>query len=142
MQLKVAEYEVELVDKPTPPTILPTDPVPTSEPTTAPPPVENTVQFVDNLNWGIVYVYAKNSDGDELCGAWSGTRITNTEINDFDETLFIFNVPARASSMVINNGRDKRTEEITYFDVTGYYLTEDTDELGHYIVEWWKQYDE
>ncbi len=142
LQLKVAEYDVELVDKPTPPTILPTDPVPTSEPTTAPPPVENTVQFVDNLNWGIVYVYAKNSDGDELCGAWPGTRITNTEINDFNETLFIFNVPAGASSMVINNGDDKRTVEITYFDVAGYYLPEDTDELGHYIVEWWKQYDD
>lgn len=133
LQLFIAELIPKLADL-TPPTIFPTEPVPT---TTAPPPVENIIQFVDNEFWGTVYVYAKNSDGDELCGAWPGTRITNTTLNEFDETLFIIAVPVGTSSIVLNNGVDKQTEEITYFDVTGYYLTGDIDDSGHYEVDWW-----
>ena len=133
LQNYLAEFDVELAE-PTPPIIEPP-----TEPTTEPLPVSKTVRFVDTENWQKVYLFAYDSNGNELCGEWPGTRITDTETNDFDETLFVFTIPEGAYSILINDSAGKLTTDITDFDVDGYYLTGDIDENGRYCVDWWKE---
>ena len=129
LQKFLADFEgVMLAEELTPPIIEP----PTE------PSVEKTVRFIDNMNWGFVYLCAYNSESDSISGQWPGTRITQTEKNEFDETVFIFTIPAEAEWFVLSNGADEITENITNFDVDGYYL-DDKDKQGRYVVGWWKE---
>ena len=76
LQKFLADFEgVMLAEELTPPIIEP----PTE------PSVEKTVRFIDNMNWGFVYLCAYNSESDSISGQWPGTRITQTEKNEFDE---------------------------------------------------------
>lgn len=133
LQRYIANYNVELGNLTPPTTESPT--VPTTEPLSG----GNTVRFIDALNWGKAYLIAYDSNGNNLCGNWPGTQITDTEENDFDETLFIFTIPAGATSIVLNNGSDEQTEAINFFDADGYYCLGETNDNGELIVEWWKE---
>ena len=133
LQRYIANYNVELGILTPPTTESPT--VPTTEPLSD----GNTVRFVDVLNWGKAYLLAYDSNGNNLCGNWPGTQITDTEVNDFGQTLFIFTIPAGAASIVLNNGSDEQTEAIDFFNVDGYYCLGETNDNGELIVEWWKE---
>ena len=137
LQLYLADYNVKLAEK-TPPTILSTTPGPTLEPPTEPPAMK-TIKLVDNVNWGTAYLYAWDSNGDPLCGDPPGTLITETEMTEFNEKLFIIHVPNGACGIYISNANGERTEEINNFDVDGYYFLEEMDEAGNYKLDWYEE---
>ncbi len=112
----------------------PTEPDESTEPTT---PVPGSFLVTDNLGWGTAYLYAWDAEENKLCGEWPGTAQLETTTNEFGETQFIVNVPAGAIGVIVNNGADAQTEDITNFNVGGYWMDGTKNELGHYIVTSW-----
>ena len=81
----------------------------------------SSITFTDNFGWGQMYVYAWDSDGKSIDGAYPGSPITNKKINSYGETQFVYNLPENAAGIIISNGIDSRSEEITDFSRYGGY---------------------
>jgi len=94
---------------------------------------EQTIKLTDNFGWGAAYVYAWDSDGNELNGSWPGN---NTEVttNDFGETLFVTTIPEGAKGIIFNNGNGAQTTDVTNFNFEGFWMDGSKDDLGHYYV--------
>ena len=102
------------------------------------PPVSggSSFKFTDNQGWGTVYVYAFDDNG-AVGGEWPGTVCTDSETNGLGETVFTINVPDGATGIVLSNGIDDQTVNITDFSVEGYYTdgTKDGEE-NYNVIPW------
>ena len=96
--------------------------------------VVSEFMLTDNLNWGTAYVYAWDANGGEPYGAWPGTLVTETAINDMQQTQFVIGVPDGAVGIVVNNGNGTQTVNITDFNYDGYWMDGTQDGQGHYNV--------
>lgn len=96
--------------------------------------VVSEFMLTDNLNWGTAYVYAWDANGGEPYGAWPGTLVTETVVNDMQETQFVIGVPDVAVGIVVNNGSGAQTVDITDFNYEGYWMDGTQDGQGHYNV--------
>ena len=96
--------------------------------------IASSFMLTDNLNWGTAYVYAWDANGGEPYGAWPGTLVTETAINDMQQTQFVIGVPDVAVGIVVNNGSGAQTVDITDFNYEGYWMDGTQDGQGHYNV--------
>ena len=96
--------------------------------------IVSSFMLTDNLNWGTAYVYAWDANGGEPYGAWPGTLVTETAINDMQQTQFVIGVPDGAVGIVVNNGNGTQTVDITDFNYDGYWMDGTQDGQGHYNV--------
>ena len=96
--------------------------------------IASSFMLTDNLNWGTAYVYAWDANGGEPYGAWPGTLVTETVVNDMQETQFVIGVPDVAVGIVVNNGSGAQTVDITDFNYEGYWMDGTQDGQGHYNV--------
>ena len=96
--------------------------------------IVSSFMLTDNLNWGSAYVYAWDANGGEPYGAWPGTLVTETAINDMQQTQFVIGVPDVAVGIVVNNGSGAQTVDITDFNYDGYWMDGTQDGQGHYNV--------
>ena len=96
--------------------------------------VVSEFMLTDNLNWGTAYVYAWDANGGEPYGAWPGTLVTETVVNNMQETQFVIGVPDVAVGIVVNNGSGAQTVDITDFNYEGYWMDGTQDGQGHYNV--------
>ena len=95
----------------------------------------SSITFTDNFGWGQMYVYAWDSDGKSIDGAYPGSPITNKKINSYGETQFVYNLPENAAGIIIGNGTDSRSEEITDFSrYDGYWFSGKQNGDGHYVL--------
>ncbi len=95
----------------------------------------NVVRLINTLGWREAYVYAWDEDGNCLSGDWPGILITQTEVNDYGETIFIYEIPEGAVGIIFNDGNGSQTEDITDFNDNNYYwFNGDINEFGHYEV--------
>ena len=119
------------------PSLDPSEPE-TTVPVTQPKPVTtNTVTFTNSHKWsGTISCYYW-SDSNKTMTSWPGKAMTNAGTNEFNETLYTFNVPEGATYVIFTNG-SAQTVDIPYSgsDVKYYPLTE-TDSQGHYKVANW-----
>ncbi len=98
---------------------------------------EKSFLLTDNFGWGTAYVYAWDADGNPLVGAWPGAAQAETTTNEYGQTQFVCHVPQGAVGVILNNGNGAQTEDITDFDVSGYWMDGTKNDLGHYIVTSW-----
>ena len=131
--------------KPEPVTTPATEPetVPITEPVTSPEtepesstsqePVCPPLSFRNTLNWENVFVYAWDSLGNNLSDTWPGDQTSDYQIVN-GEQLFCINVPEGAAGIIINNGFDQQTDNITDFYPKGggYYLDPDKTETNEF----------
>jgi len=96
--------------------------------------IASSFMLTDNLNWGTAYVYAWDANGGEPYGAWPGTLVTKTVVNNMQETQFVIGVPDVAVGIVVNNGSGAQTVDITDFNYEGYWMDGTQDGQGHYNV--------
>ena len=93
-----------------------------------------TFKLTDNFGWETAYVYAWDSEVNNLLGGWPGTP-AETTTNDYGETQFVITVPENAIGVIVNNGNDAQTEDITNFNnYDGYWMDGKRDDMGHYLV--------
>lgn len=109
-----------------------------TEPATEPKPVaKNTVTFTNSHKWsGTIYCYYWSNSNKNMT-SWPGVAMTNAGTNEFNETLYTFNVPESATYVIFTNGL-AQTVDIPYGggEVKFYPLSE-TDSQGHYKVANW-----
>ncbi len=117
-----------------PPTEPPTE-KPTEKPTEAP--KTNKVTFTNSFNWdGTIYCYYW-SDSNTAMTSWPGVAMKNAGTNEFNETLYTFDVPNGATYLIFTNG-SKQTTDITYSgSEVRYYPLSTTDSKGGHLVEIW-----
>ena len=100
----------------------------------APAPEHPGIHFTDNQDWGFVYFYAWDENGDPLCGDWPGTAMEYEYHNDFGEAVYVAQIPADLAGFVFNSGFDgEQTENVTvdcYFKECYYYPSGEIDEYG------------
>ncbi|MBQ2093568.1 MAG: starch-binding protein, partial [Ruminococcus sp.] len=98
--------------------------------------IESSFLLTDNLGWGTAYVYAWDEDGNALNGEWPGDVKAETITNAFGENIFIVDVPKGAAGVIVNNGSNQQTEDITDFYHEYCWMDGTQNELGHYIVNY------
>ncbi len=108
---------------------------PTQEPTQ--PTSNSTVTFTDSFNWGgTLYCYYW-SDSNKSMVSWPGKAMTNAGTNDYQQTMYTFNVPSNATYLIFTNG-SAQTTDISYSGgEVRYYPVEQTDTNGHNLVKTW-----
>ena len=117
-------------------------PVPFDQPVTVP--TDPTVKpsqypycydfvFSDSLNWGSVFMYAFNEQGD-VGTAWPGNPLSAFEINDYGQTVYGIYVPEGATGILFNNGKGEQTDSIIDFNPGGggYFLDHDVTTINEY----------
>ena len=110
---------------------------PWGEPIPPIPPTEG-IKFTDNQRWGNVNIYAWDADGNALLGDWPGTPMTRIADNDYGEPIYQYAVPENAVGVVFNQGMDgDQTEDVTNFDVEGYWTDGTRDGNGHLVAKPW-----
>lgn len=104
--------------------------------------VDRYIQFTDTMRWGKLYLYAWNEEGNSLCGDWPGTQVTEKYDNGIGEDVYICGIPEGAEGIVLSNGTNYQTIDITDFIEYEYcWLSGETDALGHYLVANYKDTD-
>ena len=108
---------------------------PTQEPTQ--PTSKSTVTFTDSFNWGgTLYCYYW-SDSNKSMVSWPGKAMTSIGKNDYQQTMYTFNVPSDATYLIFTNG-SAQTTDISYGGgEVRYYPVEQTDTSGHNLVNTW-----
>ena len=97
---------------------------------------KETLWIADTLGWGTCYLFAWDSNGNDIFGAWPGTRISETRVNEFGETEFVCQIPKTAVGIVVNNGNGAHSADITDFSTyDGYWFDGTTHESGAYNVK-------
>lgn len=80
----------------------------------------NVLKFTKPDSWNNVNVYAWDANGQEVTAAWPGTALSNSELNEYGQQVFLYEVPSTVAGVIFNNG-DAQTVDITDLSVTGYY---------------------
>ena len=144
IQMYLADYsnsgDVGKVIEYIPPVTEPETTVPVTEPTTTQPvtaPNENKVTFTNSHNWsGTMYCYYW-SDSNKNMISWPGKAMTNSGKNEYNQTLYTFEVPSDATYIIFSNG-SQQTVDISYSGGSiRYYPLTTTDSQGHYQVKTW-----
>ena len=107
----------------------------TDEPTTAQ--NEDDTHYVHLTNaqkWDKVYLYSWDKDGCDLSNTWPGNEAVNKYINGYGAEVYVFEVPDNAAGMVFNNGEGLQSEDVLDTWKIGYWITDETDDMGNYIV--------
>lgn len=94
----------------------------------------NAKYFEDTENWGQVLLYAWDSEGNALCGEWPGVQLEAINPHQGCVTAYVINLPEGAAGFVLNDGYYRQTVDVTDLGYDTYYLSGETDELGHYYV--------
>ncbi|MGN0453313.1 MAG: starch-binding protein, partial [Ruminococcus sp.] len=126
----------------TAPTEIPTE-IPTEATTAAPTeattetPFEGiTLYFTNNKNWDKVMIHYWNLAGGTT--KWPGVEMTLVGQNDLGEDIYSYTITEGVDGVIFNNGAEtpEQTQNIEtgLTDGTGFYLTDEVDELGHYAV--------
>ncbi len=101
----------------------------------------NTVKvaFTNNKNWGAVNVYTWDANFNNCTGAWPGTPVTSTTVNNYGETVYHAEIPANVTGIVFNDGGSQQTVDIHSFNgqSIGWYMTDQDANNGHWNVETW-----
>ena len=92
------------------------------------------VSLTNSQKWDKVYLYSWDKDGYALGNIWPGDEPVNKTTNGFGEEVYIFEVSDKAAGMVFNNGKGVQSEDVHDTWKTGYWITDETDEKGYYIV--------
>ena len=94
----------------------------------------NAKYFEDTENWGQVLLYAWDSEGNALGGEWPGVQLEAINPHQGCVTAYVINLPEGAAGFVLNDGYYRQTVDVTDLGYDTYYLSGETDELGHYYV--------
>ena len=120
-----------------------TDPITDPTDPTNPPSTTRTIEFTDNKGWGTAYIYYV-ADGQENA-AWPGVPMNSKGDNGYGGTNYWYEVPTSTEFMVFNNGLPEgadQTVDVPYDSTsTGWYPTDEKDELGHWLVGSWSDPD-
>ena len=92
------------------------------------------VYLTNAQKWDKVYLYSWDKDGCALGNIWPGDEPVNKTTNGFGEEVYIFEVSDKAEGMVFNNGKGVQSEDVHDTWKIGYWITDETDEKGYYIV--------
>lgn len=115
-----------------------TDP---TTPTTPTDPQEESVEFIvsDSRRWGTMYAYYWNSETDDKPLEWPGEMLTSFGTNDYGEDQYTVIVPPGYDTIIFTkgDGEPQTVDIIIDRSLTGYYITEDQDEIGSYLVGTW-----
>ncbi|MEE3492371.1 starch-binding protein, partial [Ruminococcus sp.] len=65
-----------------------------------------TVKFTNTNNWGTVYAYCWDEDGNEPLGEWSGTVMTKSG------NVYSVQIPANTYGLIFNDGNTNQTVDI------------------------------
>lgn len=125
--------------------IIPTEPsvdettdeteVPTTKPTETPV-LKNKVTFTNSLNWsGTIYCYYW-SDSNTAMVTWPGKAMTKSGTNEFNQTLYTFEVPQNATKIIFTNG-SSQTVDISYSGGETKYYAENSKTGNGYNVGTW-----
>ena len=87
--------------------------------------------------WDRVYVYGEDENGEPVSGEYPGEMQTESAVNEYGETQYVIRLPEDAVLCVISNGRGDRTEDITDFGCTGYWMDGTQNSSGNYRVCGW-----
>ena len=115
---------------------IPTDPV--IEPTDAPVPGQVTIYFRNDKNWSSVYAHMWNSAG--ATTEWPGEPATHVGGKIWSMTINT----GEYDSIIFNKGGDGgQTTDVAIADVltgdnNGVYPTNSTNELGHFVADFFK----
>ena len=93
------------------------------------------VYFTNNHNWDKVYVYSWDEDGNSLSDFWPGNEVVNKTTNGYGEEIFLCEIPNNADGIIFNNGEGLQSEDVYDTWKTGYWLTDEINDLGYYIVD-------
>lgn len=129
---QVIEYVPPVTEPETQPATEPaTDPVVTTVPI-----ADNRVTFTNSLNWsGTIYCYYW-SDATPNMINWPGLPMTNAGLNEFNQTLYTFEVPKEATKVIFTNGT-LQTVDIVYPGGEVRYYAEDIKVGNGYSVKEW-----
>lgn len=85
----------------------------------------NTVKvaFTNNKNWGAVNVYTWDANFNNCTGAWPGTSVTSTTVNNYGETVYHAEIPSNVTGIVFNDGGSQQTVDIHSFGQDVYKIT-------------------
>ena len=85
----------------------------------------NTVKvaFTNNKNWGAVNVYTWDANFNNCTGAWPGTPVTSTTVNNYGETVYHAEIPSNVTGIVFNDGGSQQTVDIHSFGQDVYKIT-------------------
>lgn len=98
----------------------------------------NTLLFTNNLGWSTVKVWAWDAENNNLTGAdWPGVDAIYYGKNSSNEDQYAVVVPKGAAGILLNNGNDEQTVDITNFNVEGYWFNGSKDGSGHYYATSW-----
>ena len=93
------------------------------------------VYFTNNHNWDKVYVYSWDEDSNSLSDFWPGNEVVNKTTNGYGEEIFLCEIPNNADGIIFNNGEGLQSEDVYDTWKTGYWLTDEINDLGYYIVD-------
>ena len=96
---------------------------------------EHEITLTNNFGWTQAYMYAWDEDGNTIGLEWPGTPITEKSVNGYGEEMFICQIPANAAGIIVSNGSNMQTEDITDFTPDGYWMDGTQNDLGHYRVK-------
>ena len=96
------------------------------------------LRFSNTQNWNDIYVYAWDANENALTAAWHGDKMENFSTNDYGEKVYDIYIPEGAAGVVISNGNEQQTANITDLTQLGYYVTSDQrDGEGHFVAIPW-----
>lgn len=97
----------------------------------------NEVTFTNSLNWGgQLYCYYW-SEANKNMTKWPGEPMTKGGTNEYNQTMYTFDVPREATYIIFTNG-SSQTVDISYPGGSiRYYALSSTDSQGHHQVETW-----
>ncbi len=96
------------------------------------------LRFSNTQNWNDIYVYAWDANENALTAAWHGDKMENFSTNDYGEKVYDIYIPEGAAGVVISNGYEQQTANITDLTQLGYYVTSDQrDGEGHFVAIPW-----
>ena len=88
--------------------------------------------FYNTLCWENVYQYAWDESGNPLTGDWPGEKLNVSGKDDYGYDVYSINIPAGASGIVLSNNDGDQTNDITDFNVSGWYLDAEKTGLSIY----------
>lgn len=95
----------------------------------------NAMLFTNTKGWSEVKVHAWNGEGNLT--EWPGVNAPYYGKNNNNEDQYAIIVPAGATGIVINNGNDQQSNDITDFNKEGYYLSGDLYDSNKYWAGSW-----